>query len=113
MSVSVRRRYEEEFDDQPAKSRHLHAVSPGRCGVRVLVVEDHELVQWGLRALLGRQDWVDRCIPARTAEEAMQLTQRYEPHVALIDVFFAGGSGMEMCSQLKELRPSLRVLLMS
>jgi two-component system response regulator DesR len=56
---------------------------------------------------------VERCIPARSAEEAMQLTRRYEPHVALIDVFFAGGSGMDVCRQLKELRPSLRILLMS
>src|SRR5205085_4288751 len=31
----------------------------------VLVVDDHEVVQWGFRLLLGQQPWVERCLTAR------------------------------------------------
>jgi signal transduction histidine kinase len=40
-------------------------------GMRVLVVDDHDVVQWGFRLLLGEQRWVDQCLAASTAEEAI------------------------------------------
>ena len=55
--------------------------------LRVLVVDDHEVVHWGLRLMLGEQPWVERCVSARNAAEAIALVQRYEPHVALFDLF--------------------------
>ena len=41
--------------------------------LRVLVVDDHEVVHWGLRLMLGEQPWVERCLSARNGEEAMAL----------------------------------------
>ena len=35
----------------------------------VLVVDDHEVVQWGFRLLLSQQQWVERCLTARNSEE--------------------------------------------
>jgi DNA-binding NarL/FixJ family response regulator len=91
----------------------LVEVVDGRVGVRILVVEDHEIVQWGLRSLLGRQSWVQRCVPARNASDALELAHRYSPHVALVDVFVSGGSGVDVCAQLRELDHPPEVLLMS
>jgi DNA-binding NarL/FixJ family response regulator len=91
----------------------LVEVVDGRVGVRVLVVEDHEIVQWGLRSLLGRQSWVQRCVPARSASEAIQLANRYEPHVALVDVFVSDGTGVDVCTELRALAHPPEVLLMS
>ena len=34
--------------------------------LRVLVVDDHDVVHWGFRVLLGEQPWVERCLAART-----------------------------------------------
>lgn len=107
-------------DDQTEDGRgHLTDVSAlvevvdGRVGVRILVVEDHEIVQWGLRSLLGRQSWVQRCVPARSATDAMALAHRYSPHVALVDVFVSEGAGIEVCTQLRALDHPPEVLLMS
>ncbi|MEA2158812.1 MAG: hypothetical protein QOD66_1192, partial [Solirubrobacteraceae bacterium] len=58
--------------------------------LRVLVVDDHDVVHWGFRVLLGEQPWVERCLAARNGAEALELTRTFTPHVALVDLFLAG-----------------------
>jgi DNA-binding NarL/FixJ family response regulator len=81
--------------------------------MKVLVVDDHDVVQWGFRLLLTQQPWVERCLTARTGAEALELTRRYEPHVALVDLFLAGESGADVCAAIRRESPSTRVLLIS
>jgi len=87
-------------------------VSPDR-NLRVLVVDDHDVVHWGFRLLLTEQPWVERCLTAANAEEALKLARRYEPHVALVDLFLGAESGAELCERLREASPITRVLLIS
>lgn len=82
-------------------------------GVRVLVVDDHDVVQWGFRVLLGQQPWVERCLAARTGAEALELSRRYEPEVALVDLFLSGESGADVCESILAQSPRTRVLLIS
>jgi DNA-binding NarL/FixJ family response regulator len=89
------------------------ASGSGERKLRVLVVDDHEVVHWGLRLMLGEQPWVERCVSARNAAEAVALTQRYQPHVALVDLFVGQESGAEICERLRSLSPSTNVLLIS
>jgi DNA-binding NarL/FixJ family response regulator len=63
--------------------------------LRVLVVDDHDVVHWGFRLLLERQAWVDRCVAATTAKEALDE------------------SGAELCSELHTAHPDTRILLLS
>jgi DNA-binding NarL/FixJ family response regulator len=79
----------------------------------VLVVDDHDVVHWGFRLLLTQQPWVERCLSARTGEEAMALCRRYEPDVALVDLFVGEESGPEICARLREEVPPPNVLLIS
>ena len=81
--------------------------------MKVLVVDDHDVVQWGFRLLLTQQPWVERCLTARTGAEALELTRRYGPHVALVDLFLAGESGTDVCAAIRRESPSTRVLLIS
>ena len=81
--------------------------------LRVLVVDDHEVVHWGLRLMLGEQPWVERCLSARNADEAFQLATRYDPHVALVDLFVGQESGAEICERLRAISPTTNVLLIS
>jgi two-component system response regulator DesR len=81
--------------------------------LRVLVVDDHDVVQWGFRMLLGEQPWVERCVAARTGAEALELTRSLRPHVALVDLFLSGESGADVCKSIRETSPSTRVLLIS
>ena len=81
--------------------------------LRVLVVDDHDVVHWGFRLMLGELDWVERCLSARSGDEALELTRRYAPDVALVDLFLGEESGPEVCERLLTERPELRVLLIS
>jgi DNA-binding NarL/FixJ family response regulator len=81
--------------------------------LRVLLVDDHDVVHWGFRVLLSEQPWVERCLSARTAAEALALTQRYEPNVALVDLFLADDSGADLCRAIRDVSPGTRVLLIS
>ncbi len=81
--------------------------------LRVLVVDDHDVVHWGFRLLLTEQPWVERCLTASGAEDALDLARRYEPHVALVDLFLGEDSGAELCELLAREAPSTRVLLIS
>jgi DNA-binding NarL/FixJ family response regulator len=87
------------------------ARSPGR--LRVLVVDDHDVVHWGFRLMLTQQSWVERCVSAHSGEEAMALASRYRPHVALVDLFIGEESGAEICERIRAAEPSTRVLLFS
>ncbi|HEV2924519.1 MAG TPA: response regulator transcription factor [Solirubrobacteraceae bacterium] len=94
-------------------SREQPAGSQGQKRLRVLVVDDHDVVHWGFRLMLGQIAWVDRCLSARTGAEALAVCRRYEPHVALVDLFLGGESGPEICERLRAEAPAPRVLLMS
>ncbi|HTU28142.1 MAG TPA: response regulator transcription factor [Solirubrobacteraceae bacterium] len=85
--------------------------SPER--LRVLVVDDHDVVHWGFRLMLTQQPWVERCVSAHTGPEALELAGRYRPHVALVDLFIGEESGAEVCERLRADQPATRVLLFS
>jgi DNA-binding NarL/FixJ family response regulator len=93
----------------------VHALSDamaGRGRVRIVVVNDQEIVQWAMRSLFGAEPWVARCLAARSVSEGLALSHSYEPHVALVDPVVKGESGIELCARLRQLSPAPRVLLM-
>ena len=81
--------------------------------LRVLIVDDHEVVQWGFRLMLGSQPWVSRCIGAADGQQACELAVRYRPHVAVVDLCVGPESGTEICESLVERSPETNVLLIS
>jgi DNA-binding NarL/FixJ family response regulator len=85
--------------------------SPER--LRVLVVDDHAVVHWGFRLMLTQQSWVERCLTASNGDEAIELANRYRPHVAVVDLFIGEESGAQVCERLRATDPNVRVLLCS
>lgn len=86
---------------------------PSSKRLSVLVVDDHDVVQWGFRLMLSKQPWVSRCLAASNLDEALELATRYTPDVAVIDLFLGGESGVDVSARLQERIPGLRVLLVS
>jgi DNA-binding NarL/FixJ family response regulator len=82
-------------------------------GLRVLVVDDHDVVQWGFRLLLERQSWVERCLAASSGAEAVQVCRKVKPEVALVDMLLGTESGAEVCEEIHQVSPDTRVLLIS
>lgn len=94
-------------------SRTAKPSSGADLALRVMVVDDHDVVQWGFRLLLERQSWVERCAGATSAAEALELVSRLKPHVALVDLFLGSQSGAELTQELLARSPRTRVLLIS
>lgn len=81
--------------------------------LRVLVVDDHDVVHWGFRLLLDRQSWVESCAAATSGADALAQAAKLKPHVALVDLFLQGESGAEVAEELHRAHPELRILLIS
>jgi DNA-binding NarL/FixJ family response regulator len=81
--------------------------------LRVLVVDDHDVVHWGFRLLLERQPWVERCVAVADAADALEQARRLRPHVALVDLLLRDESGAELCEELRAASPETRILLLS
>jgi DNA-binding NarL/FixJ family response regulator len=88
-------------------------VSTEQRGLRVLVVDDHDVVQWGFRLLLERQPWVERCLAASSGAEAVEVCRKVQPEVALVDMLLGSESGAEVCEEIHQVSPKTRVLLIS
>ncbi len=82
--------------------------------VRVVLVDDHEMVLEGLKAMLARFAGRIRVVGvAASAEEARRVVSALDPDVVLCDVRLRGSSGLDLCRQLIELHAQRRVLLLS
>ena len=83
--------------------------------LRVLVVDDHDVVHWGFRQLLGEQPWVERCLArAQRRGGARAGDAATSPHVALVDLFLGERVGRrDLCETIRAQSPETRVLLIS
>jgi len=81
--------------------------------LRVLVVDDHEVVHWGFKMLLARRTWVESYLAVATADEAVEIAAREEPHVAIVSSLVGAESGADITRQLDAASPGTRVLVMA
>ncbi len=82
--------------------------------VRVVLVDDHEMVLEGLKAMLARFTGRVRVVgQAGSAEDAQPVVAALAPDVVLCDVRLRGSSGLDLCRRLIEQHPDCRVLLLS
>jgi DNA-binding NarL/FixJ family response regulator len=81
--------------------------------LRVLLVDDHEIVRNGIRSVLEDVDDIDVVGEAGTAREAMTAADRLEPDVIVMDVRLGEGSGIEATREIRAKRPSTRVLMLT
>ena len=84
-----------------------------RHAIQILIVDDHQVVHWGLKIMLSRLPWVERSFCAQTANEAIELASKHQPEVAVVDLFVGQESGPEICERLHVARPGVRILLIS
>lgn len=80
---------------------------------RVLVVDDHRLVQDGIASILEHADGITIVGKCATGEDAIGLAQSLSPDVVLMDIIMTGMTGIEATRWIKEQNSQIRVILLS
>ena len=81
--------------------------------IRLLVVDDHEVVREGLVALLDRRPGLQVVGQAGTVAEAVSQAARLQPDLVVMDVRLPDGSGVEACREIRSQRPETRVVMLT
>jgi two-component system, NarL family, response regulator DevR len=81
--------------------------------LRLLVVDDHEVVRQGLVSLLDRRDGFEVVAQAGSVAEAIEAASRFEPDLVIMDVRLPDGSGIEACRDIRSARPETRVIMLT
>lgn len=80
---------------------------------RILLVDDHEVVRLGLKALLDRHPHFEVVAEAGTAREALKHVEQYSPDVVVMDIRLPGGSGIDACEKITESHPDTQVIMLT
>ena len=81
--------------------------------IRLLLVDDHEIVRVGLKAGFQRSRTIDVVGEAATAAEAVAECTRLKPDLVLLDVRLPDGSGIDVCREIRTTCPETRVLFLT
>jgi len=87
------------------------AVDEDRAPLRLLLVDDHQVVLEGLASMLASQSSRVVIAAATTsAEDALHLAGERQPDVVLLDVRLRGASGLDLCAELVKRHPGIKVV---
>ena len=81
--------------------------------VRVMLVDDHEIVRRGIADLIGTAEDLEVVGEASGVTEALARTPQVNPDVAVLDVRMPDGNGIELCRDLKSAMPDLACLMLT
>jgi DNA-binding NarL/FixJ family response regulator len=87
--------------------------SVGQAPIRVLVVDDHELIRRGLSAVLGEQEDFQVVGQAGTGNMAVMLAKQLQPDIVLLDIFLGNANGLDVAQQLLRACPDIRVVIVT
>lgn len=81
--------------------------------IRVLIVDDHEIVREGLQILLSEESGFEVVGMAGDSEDAVALATKHKPDVVLMDLVMPGLDGIETTKRVLSVSPSTRVLVLT
>src|SRR6266516_1697330 len=87
-------------------------IEPAR-PLRVLVVDDHEVVRQGLVAMLDRRPGFSVVAQAGSVAESVDQARLHRPDIVVMDVRLPDGSGVEACRAIREELPGTRVIMLT
>lgn len=81
--------------------------------IRILLVDDHEVIRVGLRTVLGQNRSLTVAGEAATMADAIRLAKKLTPDLILMDIRLPDGSGVEACREILAARPGTRVVFLT
>lgn len=81
--------------------------------LRVILVDDHEVVRLGLKTLLEDLEWLEVVAEAGDAAGAIKATAQYRPDTVVMDIRLPGESGIEACATITQRWPEIKVIMLT
>ncbi|WP_096201461.1 response regulator transcription factor [Bacillus sp. FJAT-45350] len=81
--------------------------------IKVLLVDDHEMVRMGLSTYLATEEDLDVVGEASSGEEGITLAHKYKPDVVLMDLVMEGIGGIEATKQIVSSFPTTKVIVLT
>jgi two-component system response regulator DevR len=81
--------------------------------IRIMLVDDHEIVRRGIADLIGTQDDLEVVGEAASVTEALVRAPQVDADVAILDVRMPDGNGIELCRELRSMLPELNCLMLT
>jgi len=81
--------------------------------IRIMLVDDHEVVRMGLRTLMEKKEKFAVVGEAGDVAEAITTARRTEPDVIVMDIRLPDGSGVEACREIRNERPDTKVIMLT
>ena len=81
--------------------------------MRVLIVDDHEAVRVGVRAILGNRPGIQVCGEAVNGREAIEKTQALRPDIVILDITMPVVDGFTAAREIAKVAPGTAILLLS
>ncbi len=81
--------------------------------VRVLLIDDHEMARRGLRAMLSTAEWIEVVGEAGDCDSGIELVERVEPDMILLDIRMPGEDGLSCLERLKTIAPRVSVVMVT
>ncbi|MGO0059297.1 response regulator [Brevibacillus fluminis] len=81
--------------------------------IRVMLVDDHEMVRMGLAAYLSTEEDIEVVAEAGSGEEGVKLAKQLEPDVILMDLVMEGIGGVEATRRIREICPGTKVIVLT
>ncbi|HEY8531449.1 MAG TPA: response regulator transcription factor [Limnochorda sp.] len=81
--------------------------------IRILIVDDHEVVRIGLRSLFERIAQFEVVGEAASAQEAIELARSRKPDVVVMDIRMPDGSGIEACRAIRSENQDVKVIMLT
>ena len=81
--------------------------------LKILLVDDHEVVRLGLKSLLARYPQFEVVAEASDADQAIDLAERYKPDVVVMDIRLPGKSGIEATREIVTENDDIKVIMLT
>ena len=81
--------------------------------VKILVVDDHDIIRRGLKDLLNARSGWEVCAEAKTGKEAVTLAEQLKPHIVVMDISMPDLNGLEAARRIHRILPKTGILILT